>query len=161
LEQAEALRLSDPIPLAALVERHRGRRGSARLRRALERGPLRPALTKSELERRFLALVERAKLPRPEVNAWIEVGGDLIQVDCAWPEQRVIVELDSRRHHQTAAAFERDRRRDRRTQAAGWRPARVTDAALRDEPDSVAADVRALVSRGALLSRPAARARSA
>jgi predicted transcriptional regulator of viral defense system len=37
LEQAEALRLSDPIPLAALVERHRGRRGTARLRRALER----------------------------------------------------------------------------------------------------------------------------
>lgn len=116
---------------------------------------MRPTLTKSELERRFLALLERDKLPRPEVNAWIEVGGDLIQVDCAWPERRVIVELDSRAYHQTVAAFERDRRRDRQAQAAGWRPARVTDAALRDEPDAVAADVRAL------LSRPAARARSA
>ena len=145
LESAEALRLADATPLLALLERHRGRRGIAGLRRALARGPLRPGLTKSELERRFLALAHRAGLPRPEVNAWIEVAGELIQVDCSWRRQRVIVELDSRTYHQTAAAFERDRERDRRAQAAGWRPVRVTDRALCDQT-ALVADLRALLS---------------
>jgi len=155
LERAEALRLSDPNPLVAVVERHRGRRGMAKLRRALELGPLRPAITRSELERRFLSFLERAGLPLPQTNVWIEVAGEWIQVDCLWRDQRVIVELDSRAYHQTGAAFERDRRRDRRLHAAGWRSIRVTDMAMRDEPESVRADL------GALLSGPAAPARSA
>jgi very-short-patch-repair endonuclease len=155
LESAEALRLADALPLVALLERHRGRRGAATLRRALARGPLRPQLTKSELERRFLALVDRAGLPRPEVNAWVEVGGDLIQVDCIWRGQRVIVELDSRTHHQTAAAFERDRQRDRRTQVAGWRPVRVTDRALCEQAAALSADLRALLSPRAAPARSA------
>jgi very-short-patch-repair endonuclease len=155
LESAEALRLSDPTPLVDLLTRHHGRRGTAKLKAALEQGPLRPAITKSELERRFLALVDAADLPRPEVNAWIEVGGDWIQVDCLWRQQRVIAELDSRAYHQTGAAFERDRQRDRRAQAVGWRPVRITDRALRHEPAVLVADV------CALLSVPAAPARSA
>ncbi|MEA2378720.1 MAG: hypothetical protein QOD13_2627 [Thermoleophilaceae bacterium] len=148
LERAEALRLSDPTPLAALVERHRGRPGTANLRRALEQGSLRPMVTKSELERRFLTFVEQTGLPRPHKNVWLEIGGEWIEIDCVWPEQRVIAELDSRAYHQTAAAFERDRRRDRHAQAAGWRPIRITDQALREEPDSLLADVRAVLSAG-------------
>jgi hypothetical protein len=146
LERAEALRLSDPTPLVALVERHRRGRGNAKLRRALAQGPLSPVLTKSELERRFLTFAERAGLPRPRTNAWLEIAGEWIQVDCVWPEHRVIVELDSRAYHGTGAAFERDRKRDRRLQAAGWRPVRITARALREEPGCVVADVRSLLS---------------
>ncbi|MEA2332732.1 MAG: hypothetical protein QOH58_2870 [Thermoleophilaceae bacterium] len=148
LEQAEALRLADPIPLAALVERHRGRRGLAALRSALEKG-VRPTVTRSELERRFLTFAERAGLPRPNANAWLELAGEWIQVDCAWPEQRLIVELDSRSYHGTAAAFERDRRRDRRLLAAGWRVARVTDRALREDAPALSAQLRAALSAAA------------
>jgi Protein of unknown function (DUF559) len=132
LERAEALRLSDHTPLVALLERHRGRRGTANLNAAMREG-LRPAVTKSELERRFLTFVDRAGLPRPQTNVYLNVAGEWIEVDCVWPEQRVIVELDSRAYHQTTEAFERDRRRDRRAQAAGWRVVRVTDQALREE----------------------------
>jgi hypothetical protein len=153
LERAEALRLSDRTPLVALIERHRGRRGTANLNAAIREG-LRPAVTKSELERRFLSFVEKAGLPRPQTNVWLKIGGEWLEVDCAWPEERVIVELDSRAYHQTTVAFERERTRDRKLQAAGWRPIRVTDRALRQEPDALVADVLALLSA-------AVRARSA
>jgi hypothetical protein len=146
LERAEALRLSDPTPLVALMARHRGHRGVAKLRATLEQGPLRPVVTRSELERRFLTFVERAGLPLPRTNLWLDIGGDWIEVDCVWPEHGVIVELDSRAYHRTGAAFERDRKRDRRLQAAGWRPVRITDRALREEPDAVVGDLRLLLS---------------
>jgi predicted transcriptional regulator of viral defense system len=145
LERAEALRLSDRTPLDALVQRHRRRAGLAVVKAALAEG-VRPALTKSELERRFLTFVERAGLPRPRTNVWLELGGDWIEVDCVWPERRLIVELDSRAHHQTTAAFERDRRRDRRAQASGFRTVRVTDHAMRREERRLQAELTALLA---------------
>ena len=148
LERAEALRLSDRTPLVALLERHRGRRGTVNLRAAIREG-LRPAVTRSELERRFLTFVDEARLPRPQTNVWLDVGGERLEVDCAWPEQRVIVELDSRAYHQTTAAFERDRKRDRKVQAAGWRPIRVTDRALREEVEVLRGELVALLSAAA------------
>ena len=145
LERAEALRLTDQTPLGALIERHRGRRGTANLKAAIREG-LRPAVTRSELERRFLSFVEKAGLPRPQTNVWLSLGGEWLEVDCAWAEQRVIVELDSRAYHQTTAAFERDRKRDRRAQAYGWRPIRVTDRALREEAGALRGELVALLS---------------
>ena len=145
LERAEALRLSDLTPLVVLMERHDGRRGMANLR-AATRELLRPAVTKSELERRFLTFVDKAGLPRPQTNVWLSIAGEWIEVDCVWREQGVIVELDSRTYHETTAAFERDRRRDRRLHAAGWQPVRITDRALRSEPDALDADLRTLLS---------------
>jgi very-short-patch-repair endonuclease len=91
-------------------------------------------------------LLETSGLPRPQTNVWLNVGGDWIEVDCAWPDQRVIAELDSRSYHLTTAAFERDRKRDRKLQAAGWRPIRITDRTLRQEPHLLVAEVRALLS---------------
>ncbi len=145
LERAESLRLSDPKPLAALIARHRGRRGTTVLGRALERGAARERVTKSELERRFLTLLEDACIPLPQTNVRLEVDSGWIEVDCLWPEQRVAVELDGRAVHLTAAAFERDRGRDRRLQAAGWRVTRITDLAMRREAPAVCADVRTLL----------------
>jgi hypothetical protein len=154
LERAEALRLADPTPLVGLIARYPGRRGIANLREALKEG-LRPEVTKSELERRFLTFLDEVGLPRPRTNVWLNIGGDWMEVDCVWPEQRVIAELDSRTYHQTTAAFERDRRRDRRLQAAGWRPIRITDEMLRKERAALVADVRALVSGRAAPARSA------
>jgi predicted transcriptional regulator of viral defense system len=129
LERAEALGLTSETSLDTLIERHAGRPGVGCLRRAL--AELVPQLTRSELERRFLTFVERAGLPRPRTNVWLPLGEEWIEVDAVWPESRLVVELDSRAHHLARAAFERDRRRDRRLQAAGWRVVRLTDRALR------------------------------
>ena len=68
-------------------------------------GTIEPSL-RSPLEARFLALCRNHGLPRPAVNT---TG---YEVDFCWPAERLIVEVDGRRHHGTRAAFERDRERD-------------------------------------------------
>jgi very-short-patch-repair endonuclease len=101
-------------------------------------------VTRSKLEDQFLAFLDRHGLPRPQVNAGIEVRGRWMECDCVWRSHRLIVELDSRGFHGTTAAFERDRARDRVLQAAGWRVVRVTWRQLHDDGGGVAADLREL-----------------
>jgi very-short-patch-repair endonuclease len=78
----------------------------------------------------------------PVTNVLIEG----FEVDCVWLEARLIVELDSRTHHAVAHAFEADRARDRRLEAAGWRVVRVTWRQLHDTPGAVEADLRRLLA---------------
>ena len=73
------------------------------------------------------------------------MGGVAIEADCLWRRERLVVELDGYTAHATRAAFERDRARDRRLQAAGWRVVRITWRQLHDEPQEVAAELRALL----------------
>ncbi len=93
-----------------------------------------PKLTRSELERRFLAIVRRAGFPEPETN--VRVGG--WEVDVLWREQRLAVELDSWRFHGHRLAFERDREKQQALAAAGLRVSRVTARQL-DRPTRVVA----------------------
>jgi very-short-patch-repair endonuclease len=90
---------------------------------------------------RMLRLIRGAKLPVPEVNQ--RVAG--YTADFLWPEQRLIVELDSYPFHSPRAAFERDHRRDIVHKEAGYEVLRFTGRQLDDEPLLVlAAIVRAL-----------------
>ena len=50
---------------------------------------------RSALEERFLPFLDRHRLPRPHLNVWLDVGPERFQVDCLWPNQRLIAELDS------------------------------------------------------------------
>jgi len=143
-EQAEATRRADPVSLDAVVRRHSRRRGVHRLR-AIVDGGIEATVTRSELERRFLAFLEEAGLPHPDVSATLEAGARTFEVDCVWRDARVVVELDGARHHDTRAAFERDRERDRILQAAGWRVVRLTWRQLRDAATAVAGDLRRLL----------------
>lgn len=102
-------------------------------------------VTRSELEERFVALLDAAGLPRPRLNADIALRGRFIEADCLWPTQRVIVELDGRGTHSTALAFEKDRERDRLLLVEGWRVMRVTWRQLRDDGPVVIADLRRLL----------------
>jgi hypothetical protein len=104
------------------------------------------AVSRSELEERFFSWAKKAALPSPERNAHVFAGGQWHECDCIWRTQGLIVELDGRRYHATAAAFERDRAKDRRLQTAGWTVVRVTWLQLRNESESLAADLRALLS---------------
>lgn len=65
--EALARRLVGRRELLNQLARNRGRRGTAPLRTLLEANGG-PARTRSEAERRFLALVRRADLPEPETN---------------------------------------------------------------------------------------------
>jgi very-short-patch-repair endonuclease len=82
--------------------------------------------TREELEERFRSLVLGANLPAPIYNETLELGEITIEPDAYWPEQGLIVELDSRTFHGTSAAFDRDRMRDQHALAAGLRVMRIT-----------------------------------
>jgi uncharacterized protein DUF559/putative AbiEi antitoxin of type IV toxin-antitoxin system len=142
LEQAERLQLFDLRAVDELLERSHGRRGLGVLKRALAAYREPAAVTRSELERRFLDLCRDAGLPTPAVNTW--VAGQ--EVDMVWPQQRLVVELDSRTYHQTRAAFDRDRIRDEALQIAGYRVLRVTARRLDTDAAAVIGATRSLLS---------------
>jgi hypothetical protein len=154
VNEAEIRHLWDPLSLADLLRRHPRRPGAAAIRAVLATPGAN--ITRSELEDRFLGLLDAVRLPRPETNVPIEVNGFRIEADCVWGEPRLIVELDGHATHSTRAAYEHDRARDRRLVAAGWRVMRVTWRQLHDQPEALAHDLRA-----SLAARPVANLRRA
>lgn len=132
--------LLDGRALDALLDRSAGRRGAAALRRAVDAVAGAPALTQSELENRFLALIRAAGLPEPQVNVMV----DGYMVDCFWPEANLVVELDGWQFHRTRRQFVADRRKDAVHQLAGRRVLRFTDERIGQEPARVVAEVRAM-----------------
>jgi very-short-patch-repair endonuclease len=143
IHEADVQRRNDHLSLPDLLKRYPRRRGAGTIRAILRDGARR---TRRELEARFVAFVERFALAKPEFNAHLLVAGTWIECDCVWREAGVIVELDGREVHATAFAFERDRARDRKLQARGWRTVRITWRQLQFEPEAVAYDLRALLT---------------
>ena len=146
--QAEVLGVLDRDAMRSVLRRGRRRRGVARLRLVVDSLHPQTCRTRSELERMFLAMCVGNGLPHPEVNAWLDVpGGGPLQADFLWREARVIVEADGREFHDTASAFEYDRKREQRFQAAGWRVSRCTWAQVEREPQRLATTIRALLDQ--------------
>ena len=141
LREAEHLRLSDPLSLHDLIARYPRRPGLKAIKALLAEASVGARIIRSELEERFQDFLVRAGLPLPQTNVVIEG----YEVDCVWPEQRLIVELDGHASHSPTHAFELDRARDRRLEAAGWRVIRITWRQLEQEPDLVEADLRRLL----------------
>jgi very-short-patch-repair endonuclease len=138
VHEAEVLRLLDVAATTEVLERSRGRRGTGRLRELIrtEAPP-----TRTELERLFLTLCRSARLPRPEVN--VIVHG--YEVDFLWRDARLIAETDGRAVHDTAKAFERDRKRDIELTKQGFTVVRFTWRHVKAEPKAVAADLAELL----------------
>jgi predicted transcriptional regulator of viral defense system len=137
-EQAEVMQLS-----VHLDETHPG---TKRLNDVLATHDL-TTHTRSPLEDAFLALCDRFEIPRPLVNTVVEGH----EVDFCWPDERLIVETDGRRHA-TLAAFETDRRRDAELTASGWRVMRFTTKRIERDAAEVAALV--ISARSPLLVTP-------
>lgn len=119
--EAFARRLTSRSRVLRLTARYPRRPGIARLRVLLEAGTG-PALTRSQAEERFLALVRKADLPEPEAN--VEIEG--FEVDFLWRSAGLVAEIDGFVYHASRARFERDRRRDAVLLGAGFRVIRVT-----------------------------------
>jgi very-short-patch-repair endonuclease len=112
----------------------------ARTLRDLGYGPER---TRSDLERLFLRICRDHGIPKPEVNARL----DPYEVDFLWPDQRLVVEVDSWRYHSSRRSFEADRARDRVLSQRGYLVLRFTDRELSSQPRVVAASLRAHLCR--------------
>ena len=81
-------------------------------------------------------------IPPPLRNVFID-GWEL---DCYWPEHRLVVELDGRPYHVAVRDMERDKRKDAKLLRAGIAVMRITDLRLELEPQAVLDDVRALTT---------------
>jgi very-short-patch-repair endonuclease len=95
--------------------------------------------TRSDLERDFLALCRRAKIPDPEVN--VRVGP--YTVDFLWRDERLAVETDGYGAHRGWQAFTDDRVRDAHLARLGIYVQRFSDWQLENEPAEVVATVSA------------------
>jgi very-short-patch-repair endonuclease len=143
IDQADRLAMFDMRAAESLLRRSGGHPGRGPLERAL-RGYRTPAATRSELERRFLSLCQEAGLPRPQANVAVEG----VEVDIAWPDRRLVVELDGYEFHRTRARFEQDRSRDGDLLIAGYRVLRITHRRLESDAPGVVATVRRLLASG-------------
>jgi hypothetical protein len=142
INEAELLRLFDLSAVQRVVERLPNRRGRERLQRALDIYRPCAAFTRSRGERAFLSLCRQYGLPEPRANLW--VAGQ--EVDMAWPDAGLIVEIDGGAVHRTTRAFYEDRRRDRALAARGFQVVRVTERDL-EEPAALAAEMKGLHGR--------------
>jgi very-short-patch-repair endonuclease len=149
LREAEYRRLYDQLSLRDLLARYPGRRGTRAIRTCLARRSEQAGRTRSPLEEIFVPFLRRHQLPLPRLNAWIDMEGTWRQVDCLWDTERVVVELDGFAGHSTRIAFREDRARDRRLRVAGYAVVRIAWSQLDDEPEAIASDLRALLSRQA------------
>jgi len=127
--EAERLRIFDGRAVERVLSRASGRHGATRLREALADWTD-PAFTRSDVERMMLDLIAEAGLPTPNANTF--VAGH--EVDLHWPEQRLVVEIDSLGWHSTRPALERDRIRDADYDEAGFRVRRFTARQIERDP---------------------------
>jgi very-short-patch-repair endonuclease len=115
--------------LQELIERHPNRRGTRLLRELLRRDT--PALTRSEAEELLLGMIRSGGIPEPLMNAML-LG---YEVDCYWPDARLVAEVDGYAWHGSRRSFHRDRQRDSALGAAGIQVLRISWQQLTDERD--------------------------
>jgi hypothetical protein len=104
----------------------------------------------SFLERRFLALVRRAGLPRPATQVVFRRDGRrLARVDFAWEPARLIVEVNGHRIHSTREHLQRDEQRRTELTLVGYRVVVFTYDDVIDRPQWVVDRVRELLASAA------------
>lgn len=149
LDAGVAMRLFSLTAVAAARARlaKPGRPGTGRLAVHLEAQILGDR-ARSVLEARMARLWRRSGLPAATFQHVVrnDAGRFLARCDFAIVELRIAVEVDGWRTHSSPSAIAHDHRRRNRLLAAGWHVVTFTWKQVRDEPDVVAADVRAAIS---------------
>jgi len=142
IRRSEELGVFDLADFRSVLERNRGHRGALPLERAIDIYEP-PRLTRSELERELLRLLERAGISSPSTA--FNVAG--YELDVFWPELRFAVEIDVYATHGGHDSFEEDRRRDEDLKLAGVELTRVTGRRLEREPLQVVDRIRLLLDQ--------------
>ena len=117
----------------------RGRRGVGVIRPLLEARLEWQGLTESDLEDLFRRVVasSRVLMPRPQYTLHDELDRFICRADFAYVEEKALIELDSEKYHMDPATFARDRDKQNRAMALGWRVYRFTWRQLVESPDEV------------------------
>jgi len=145
IREADFHRRLDLTAIDSLIARCSGHRGVSKLNRALKSH--RPhGRYRSGSEIRFHELWKSADLPELEVAPWVpfEEGGG-VEPDFVWRTGGIAIEIDERASHARVAAFEEDRRRDRRVLREGLQTLRFTAREVWQEPERLVRESRSLV----------------
>jgi hypothetical protein len=143
LREMEYLGIYGPVSIPTLLVRHPHHKGTPLVRTCLARLRDDPGgRIRSPLEELFLPFLDAHHIPRPRLNPLLSIGDERFQVDCLWPDARLIGELDGFASHGTQRAMRADRKRDRQLLAANYRVVRIVRSQLSSEPLQIAADLR-------------------
>jgi predicted transcriptional regulator of viral defense system len=141
LDNALRLELFTIWELQRFVRRvaRRGRRGVGTIRPLLEARLDQRSVTESELEDLYVRVTTGYGLPEPTAQYQVinQTGQIVCRADFAYPDHKLLVELDSERYHLGRDAFHRDRAKQNETLELGWRTLRFTWRDLIDEPARV------------------------
>jgi very-short-patch-repair endonuclease len=127
----------------------KGRNGVGATRRILSERLAWDQITDSQLEDRFLRLIQRSDLPEPDGQFVVrdEAGGFVARVDFAYPDAALLVELDGAAYHSDRETFQRDRLRQNRLVSLGYRVLRFTYWDVLATPDFVVDTVASFLPR--------------
>jgi very-short-patch-repair endonuclease len=128
-----------------MIQASRSARGVGVLRLALALHDAGSAGSKSPLEDEFLRLLRIARLPMPEVNAFVPTPGGRYRVDFVWRRRRLCIETDGRASHERRATKLEDELRDEHLEAAGFKVVRFTGRSVWGNPCGVAERVERLL----------------
>jgi predicted transcriptional regulator of viral defense system len=149
INEAHVQDLATPQDLREILQRTPGRKGAALLTATLDRHDG-PTKIHPGLEQTAYALFKRTPIPIPQTNA--KVHGT--EVDLYWPEEGLVVELDSGRFHGTPAAVDRDRRKEAHLRRHDLEVLRYSWWQVTDESHFLVAEVAAKLEERRRQARP-------
>lgn len=136
-----------------------GRAGAGVLRRVCEARAIGDAVADSEVEATLADVLVAHGLPVPEHHHVVRLGAVAFELDFAYPDLRVGIEVDGWASHGTRVAFERDRWRLNLLRQYGWVVLQFTTTMVLSTPREVAEQVAAVVAAArATAAAPAAAA---
>lgn len=132
LSNATRLKVAE---IESIAERHSGRRGIRRARRAIL---LIDGGAQSPRETWLRLLVIRAGYPRPDTQVPVrnEYGIPIAHLDLGWEERRLALEYEGAHHRLSREQFAYDIRKHEQIRELGWNVLRVTSA----DPPAVVLD---------------------
>lgn len=144
IDRAKQTRAVRQEELERSFARHPGCWGSTTMRTLLRRTGNR---AHSELERLAVSILQSAGITGFEPNYTTRLrDGSPVEIDIAFVDQRIAIELDGYAFHSSASAFRRDLRRGNRLMEAGWTVRRFSWDDLIRDPESFLATVVELLS---------------
>jgi very-short-patch-repair endonuclease len=139
--EADIRGLIDPERLRRALDREAPRPGVRELRLVLDRRTFR--VTRSKLERHFLAICSRAGLPLPLTRVTLKG----YEVDFYWPDLGLVVETDGLTYHRTPAQQAADLERDQALAVGVLLPLRFSHFQVVHQPDYVESVLVAVIER--------------
>jgi very-short-patch-repair endonuclease len=119
----------------------KGRAGAGVLREVLDTRALQLHASDSHPEVVLAEALHAIGAPSPVYHFLVEVGAERFEVDFAYPEAMLLVEVDGYGPHTTPEAFEEDRRRQNLLVDRGYMVRRYTRNRVVNRADAVAAEI--------------------